>query len=265
MGIRRLARRGRAWGNALGGWRQQGRNSKGQFMRKGVRASISRNLYRNQLKGKTRKRDTARAVATSLHQQGFYIAPEAGLGGVGLDAGYGKIVAPKVRASVSVSVKLRYTGGNPVDVARSKIADKVFEKGSNSHSMAKYGVAKGPIEGTAVTFQNGQAKLKYGAAANTATNRNPSFRTSNDKRRAANRAVKLRQAETKRVAQKKARVAKQARSKKTTTNGHITVTQQNRWANKDGSFRNGRLSKAEQARRGRARKRAQQRKKARLV
>lgn len=220
MGLRRSI--GKAWGNALGGWRLQRRDSHGRFMSKGGGAS---------------RAARARSIGANLHSKGFFIAPSIGMRGGGVDAGYGKSISKHFRASISVSAKIHYNGPSISEMAKNKAADRVFGGDDKVHgtskesanSLIKYGVARGPIEGTAVTFSDGTARLRYGAGANIAMQKNPAYRPDSKARTEAERKAKLEATEARRRAEKArghVSASKKKRKKPTRVKaGQVTIVQ----------------------------------------
>lgn len=197
---------GRAWGNALGGWRLQPRGPRGRFMKKGAGlrsagrsfSASMRNAhkvgkmaqYRHTLTtgGAVGARTGAVGVASyalaamnAARQQGYFINPEIGLSGAGISVGYGHKISPKWRASISVKVAVQRTDGGPINAAIDNFVNNSLQGAPAAQSLIKYGVADTGIHDTVIVRQGDKLKLKSGRKANIARRRNPAYRSSADR------------------------------------------------------------------------------------
>lgn len=198
--MRRL--RGRAWGNALGGWRRQGRDGKGRWLPKGGalrtaaragRMAQYRRTYRRGGAPRTRREGlTSSAVygitaINSLRSKGFFINPEVGLSGGGVSVGYGKKIAKNWRGSVSIKFAVTRTN-DPVE----KLVDGAFDRAgktfgksvgrdSEAHRLIKYGVASTPVDGTVLVRSGSTLRIKSGGKAARAQRKVPKERAAQDK------------------------------------------------------------------------------------
>lgn len=202
---------GRAWGNALGGWRMQGRTSRGQFMRKGMGAARRapgqfRTDMRNagQAGAKAQYRSTYRsggnpgmkqsalgvaeyafAAMNSARKRGYFINPEIGLSGVGVSVGYGQKIAPKYRASVAIKVSINRTDGGPIVAATDNFVRNSLADYPHLQSLIQYGVIDTGMHDTAIVREGTTLRVKSGRKANTAIRKNPTYRARQDKKAAA--------------------------------------------------------------------------------
>lgn len=204
MAIRRL---GRAWGNALGGWRAQARNRRGQFMGKmGAARSAVRSVprkvsgdmrhahrigamaqYRSTYRegGAPGARGGALAAAeytlgaiNAARKRGYFIHPEIGLSGIGVSVGYGQMVARNTRASVSVKVAVSRTDGGPVVAGANRFIDNSLGEYPGLYSLLKYGVMDTGIQDTVIVRNGDRLQMRSGRKANIARNKNPAYRAS---------------------------------------------------------------------------------------
>lgn len=186
--------RGRAWGNALGGWRRQGRDGKGRWLPKfgGFRTAHRAGRYsqaRRAMKtgGRRGAREGAASSAmyavsamNSLRGQGFFINPEIGLSGGGVSVGYGKKIAGNWRGSVAIKVSVRRTN-DPVQQAVDKAFDKTIGRDSELYNLARYGVASTPVDGTVLVRSGTTLRIKSGGKAARAERAVPKKRAAQDK------------------------------------------------------------------------------------
>lgn len=226
--------RGRAWGNALGGWRRQGRDGKGRWLPKGAafrqahkvgKMSQYRSTYKRQ-GGSGGVKSGALAAATygvgamnSLRSAGFFINPEIGLAGGGVSAGYGRQIAPGWRGSVAIKVSVR-RNNDPVKDYIDKGFKAAGADGGNLHNLVKYGVAQTPIDGTVLVRSGTTIRMKSGGKAARAARAVPAQRAVQDrekKQKAAYRAERRKAARGKDIG-----------------NGH-KVVQKNSWDSYKGS------------------------------
>lgn len=244
--MRRL--RGRAWGNALGGWRRQGRDHKGRWLPKA--GGAFRTAHRAGRYGQARRamrsggrigaREGAISTAqyavsamSSLRQKGFFINPEVGLSGAGVSVGYGRKIAKNWRGSVAIKVSVRRTN-DPFQAGVDKAFDKAgetFGKGagrdSQLYNLAKYGVATTPIDGTVITRSGTTLRMKSGGKAARAERSIPKQRAAQDK-------AKREQAQYRAQRRKEAAANREAKK-----NGHPQV---NTKKGKNGYYRETTLS-----------------------
>lgn len=236
-----MRRIGRAWGNALGGWRRQGRDSKGRWLPKagGAFRTAHRagNLSRARRTMKTGGRVGARegmvsalsygiTATNSLRQKGFFINPEVGLSGAGVSVGYGKKIAKNWRGSVAIKVSVSRTN-SPVHEAMDKAFDKAGDtfgksvsRDSELYNLARYGVASTPIDGTVLVRSGTTLRVKSGGKAARAARAVPKKRAAQDK---AERERAQYRAERRNA-------AREAKKPKDIGNGH-KVVKKNAWDN----------------------------------
>lgn len=236
-----MRRIGRAWGNALGGWRRQGRDGKGRFLPKAggtfrtahragqysrARRTLKTGGRRGVGEGAISALSYGVTAANSLRQKGFFINPEIGLSGGGVSVGYGKKIAPNWRGSIAIKVSVTRTN-DPVQ----KVMDKAFDKAegtfgkrvsrdSELYNLARYGVASTPVDGTVLVRSGTTLRLKSGGKAARAQRAIP-------KKRAAQDKAKKEQAQYR--AQRR-NAARESKKPKDIGNGH-KVVQKNAWDN----------------------------------
>lgn len=233
-----MRRLGRAWGNALGGWRRQGRDSKGRWLPKAGGAfrtahragNLSRARRALRTGGQTGAREGAISALSygvtatnSLRQRGFFVNPEIGLSGGGVSVGYGKKIAPNWRGSVAIKVSVTRTN-DPVQQAVDKAFDSTIGRNNELYNLARYGVASTPVDGAALVRSGTTLRLKSGGKASRAQRAVP-------KKRAAQDKAKRQQAQYR---AERRNAAKKAKQPKDIGNGH-KVVQKNAWDNYKGS------------------------------
>lgn len=189
MAIRRGL--GRAWGNALGGWRKQRRNGRGQFMGKfGADMRYAHKIgsmsaYRNTYKSAGLKGTKQGALGAAHYTlgalnaartRGYFVNPEIGLSGAGISVGYGQKVSPNLRASISVKVAINRTDGGPIQVAAKSFIDNSFGQSPGLQSLLQYGVMDTKIHDTVIVRNGDKLQMKSGRKANAARNKNPAYR-----------------------------------------------------------------------------------------
>lgn len=197
-----MRRIGRAWGNALGGWRRQGRDSKGRWLPKAGGAFRTAHRAGNLSRARRTMRSGGRvgaregmisalsygvAATNSLRQKGFFINPEVGLSGAGVSVGYGKKIAPNWRGSVAIKVSVNRTN-SPVHEAMDKVFDKAGDtfgksvgRESELYNLARYGVASTPVDGTVLVRSGTTLRVKSGGKAARAQRAIPRKRAAQDK------------------------------------------------------------------------------------
>lgn len=128
-----MARRGRAWGNALGGWRRQRRNSKGQFSSGGT--SKSKAVAKRKKPSRKARRHARlsrdRVVGTSVL----------------MDTSTGRIVG---------STQYTRTGYQQRDIVRHQVAGALL----GTAVLPGIGTAGGIIIGTQIGAQKNPAKIR---------------------------------------------------------------------------------------------------------
>lgn len=215
---------GKAWGNALGGWRRQPRGPGGRFGHKFGsfkranqlgRMAAYRYTYRNGAPrgAKAGARTAGKyglAAVNHLRKQGFFINPEIGLSGAALSTGYRKAIAPKWNASIAIKVSVQRSDGGPIEAMKDQALKKVFG-GGELYNLAKYGVASTPISDTVITRQGTTLRMKSGAKAGNAERKVPKKRAAQDK------------AAKERKAYRAQRRTEEARNRQAREFGHPTV------------------------------------------
>lgn len=187
--------RGRAWGNALGGWRSQPRGRGGRFGHKFGSAFRDANRigkmsqYRRTYKGGGQRgfKSGAMSAATyavgasnHLRSKGFFINPEIGLQGGGVSAGYGRDIGGGWRGSIAIKVAVR-KDNDPVSMLRDKAFDKTIGRDNELYNLSRYGVASTPIDGMVITRSGASLRAKSGRKAATAERAIPKKRAAQDK------------------------------------------------------------------------------------
>lgn len=187
MGLRRIIGKGRAWGNALGGWRAQGRDAHGRWLPKGggsIRAAgrTARRRYAssNKSAGATRTgaaKSAAHYAAGAMSEarnKGFFVSPSIGLSGGGVEAGYGRKLHPKSkwRATISVKVAVNRTDGGLAQAVRHKAADSLLKDHLAASEFIKKGSYDPGLPDMAVVAQGGQLKVVSGKKARKALQNN---------------------------------------------------------------------------------------------
>lgn len=202
---------GKAWGNALGGWRLQGRTNRGQFMKKGFSAARrAPSAFRADMKDAHRigKMSQYRSTYTSggnrsmkqnalgaaeyafsamnaARKKGYFINPEVGLSGVGVSVGYGRKIAPKYRASVAIKVSISRTDGGILVAATDNFVRNSLGDYPHLQSLIQYGVMDTGMHDTAIVRDGTTLRVKSGRKANVAMRRNPTYRAKMDRNVAA--------------------------------------------------------------------------------
>lgn len=225
--------RGRAWGNALGGWRRQGRDGKGRWLPKfgrfrtahragrysQARRAMKTGGRRGAREGATSSAMYAVAAMNSLRSHGFFINPEIGLSGGGVSVGYGKKIAPNWRGSIAIKVAVRRTN-DPVQQAVDKAFDKTVGRDNELYNLARYGVASTPVDGTVLVRSGSTLRVKSGGKAARAERVIPKKRAAQDKARRSQEAYRA----------ERRNAAKEAKKPKDIGNGH-KVVRKNSWDN----------------------------------
>lgn len=236
-------RRGRAWGNALGGWRRQGRDGKGRWLPKAGgafrtanragRMAQYRRTYRRGGAPRTRKEGLISAATygitaiNSMRSQGFFINPEVGLSGAGVSFGYGKKVSKKYRGSIAIKVAVTRTD-DPVQAAVDKAFDRTVGRDNELYNLARYGVASTPVDGTVLVRSGTTLRVKSGGKAARAARVVPKKRAAQDKaerERAQYRAQRRNEAAANQAAKKNG--SPQVNTKKTKNGYHRETTLSN--------------------------------------
>lgn len=190
--------RGRAWGNALGGWRLQGRGPRGRWLPKGAgifkvfrgdmksahisgrnsayRASYASGGSRSTKQGAINAASYAFAAMNNARAKGYFINPEIGLSGVGISVGYGRKISSKYRASVSIKVAVHRTDGGPIAAATDNFVRNSLGAYPGLQSLIQYGVMDTGIQDTVIVRQGDMLRVKSGRRANNARRKNPAYR-----------------------------------------------------------------------------------------
>lgn len=196
---------GRAWGNALGGWRLQGRGPRGRWLPKGssifkifrsdmrdahkvgsmaaYRSSMKSGGNRSARQGAISAANYAFGAMNNARSKGYFINPEIGLSGVGASVGYGRKISPKLRASVSIKVAINRTDGGPIAAAADNFVNNSLQGMPGLQSLIKYGVVDTNIQDTVIVRQGDMLRVKSGRRANVARRRNPAYRAQSDRER----------------------------------------------------------------------------------